>query len=285
MNEISSTVKIFSSHSRLSDPRRFVQESIQDLLSSRELALQLLKRNLRGQYRQSVLGYFWLVLPLIVSTLVWVVLNASSAVNFGQTEIPYTIYLVINLTLWQSFIEAIENPLKTLQCSRNLIAKVRFPHEALLLAGIGEILFTSIIRTIVVLLVLVVFGTPLSVTAPLAIVSYGVLILFGLALGLLIAPIGLLYTDVTRAIAVVSSIWFFATPIIYPPIVEWPWNLMNFLNPVTPLIVTTRELMTSSLLTLLPSFFLISSITLVSLLLVWGFFRIAIPHVIARLSS
>jgi lipopolysaccharide transport system permease protein len=54
---------------------------------------------------------------------------------------------------------------------------------------------------------------------------------------------------------------------------------------VTPLLVTTRELATTGVLTQVTGFWIVSAIALVGLLLTWVMFRLAMPYVIERISA
>ncbi|HEY0257850.1 MAG TPA: hypothetical protein VGC39_10435, partial [Candidatus Methylacidiphilales bacterium] len=85
---------IYSSESQLRSPRRFLRETMMDLRASREVAWRLFLRNLRSQYRQSVLGYLWILLPPLATMLLWVYLNWTKTVAIGRTDIPYPIYVL-----------------------------------------------------------------------------------------------------------------------------------------------------------------------------------------------
>jgi len=57
------------------------------------------------------------------------------------------------------------------------------------------------------------------------------------------------------------------------------------MNPVTPLLVTTRELATTGIVSDPIGFWLVSAITLLGILLTWIIFRLAMPFVVERVSS
>jgi lipopolysaccharide transport system permease protein len=274
---------IYSSQSALRSPGRFLRETITDLRDSREVAWHLFARNLRSQYRQSILGYIWILLPPIATMLLWVYLNWTKTLTIGRTDIPYPIYVLTGTMLWQVFVDALNCPLTQLSASRNLITKVRLPHEAILLSGMGIIIFNFIVRFFVLLAGLLLFHCPL--TWGLLMVPFGllVLILLGLTFGLILAPLGLLYQDISLGLTMVLSFAFFITPIVYPLPTKWPASLLATLNPVTPVLETTRNWLALGFVPPTWGFYAVSAITLVLFVTAWFSYRLATPHLIARL--
>ena len=129
------------------------------------------------------------------------------------------------------------------------------------------------------------FGLPL--TGSLLLAPLGILALIGLGMmiGLLLTPLSLLYGDVQRMLTMGIGLWFFVTPVIYPtPIGGWA-ALVTRLNPVTPLLVTTRQWLTGSELTQLGPFGGVVAVTLALSLFGWVVYRLAVPHIIERIGS
>lgn len=277
---------VYSAESQLRSPARFAAETWADLRVSPRLAWRLFLHSLRANYRRSWLGYLWLLAPPLATTATWVFLNAARVLDVGPTETPYTVHVLSGTMLWQVFADAINSPLQQLSNARAILTKSRAPHEALLLAGVIEVLFNFAVRLFVLLPVLVWFGPHLSLTpAALVLAPFGVaaLLLLGFALGLLLAPFGLLYQDVPRGLALAVGFWFFLTPVIYP----WPpagrAALLAKLNPVAPLLEATRGWLTTGRTESARGFLFVSALTLPVLLTAWLLQRLARPHIIARL--
>lgn len=276
---------IYTADAQLRRPRQFIKQMAADLISSRELAWRLLVRDIQATYRRSLLGYAWVLIPPIVSTLIWVYLNKFRIINVGEMDIPYPIYVLVGTLLWQGFVDALGSPLQQLSASQPLLTKLNLPWEAIILSGIGQVLFDFVIRLSLVLVTFAIFQVSVPITillAPLGILS---LLALGGALGLWLAPLGLLYQDVQRGLSIVTTLWFFITPVVYTPPTIWPASLLAFLNPVTPLLATTREMMTTGTVSNAGAFALISCITLALFLTGWVLFRLAIPHIVERLSA
>ena len=279
------TETVYSPDSELLNPRKLFSGMWADLLASRELAWRLLVRNISAQYRQSFLGYFWAFVPPLFATLVWVFLNKSRILDVGDVGMPYPLFVLTGTVLWQTFADALDAPLKLVQESKAMLAKINFPREALILASIGQVLFNFAVRFVLLVAVFAWYQVVPPVTVFLVPLALLALIAFGAMIGLLLTPFGILYHDVGRAIAVGTQAWFFLTPVIYPmPQAGWAQALVG-LNPVTPLLQTSREWMITGEATQLPAALVVSAVTLVLLLMGWVLYRVAMPHLIARMSA
>ena len=75
-------VVVYAASSELTHPWLLVNELFRDIARGRELGWRLFLRNLQSQYRQTLLGYFWAIMPPLVTTLVWVGLQSFKVVSF-----------------------------------------------------------------------------------------------------------------------------------------------------------------------------------------------------------
>ncbi|MDP9190086.1 MAG: ABC transporter permease [Acidobacteriota bacterium] len=269
---------VYTSQSELRHPLRFLSEAARDLRRAPGVAWGLFRSNMQARYRRAWLGYLWLLLPTIGTTAVWVYVQSRRIVEIAPTAVPYPVYVLAGTILWQVFADALNAPLQQLAAGRQMITRSRVPHEALILAGLYEVLLNCAVRLVVLAAVLVVFRIPLGASVLLVPFGIAALALLGLTLGLFAAPIGMLYDDVGRAIALITGFWFFLTPVLYR---VPPSGILRF-NPVTPLLDTTRAWMTASG-SATESLVTLTSVTIIALVLAWLFQRLARPHVVARL--
>jgi len=276
---------IYSSDSELLSFGTLLSNMWSDLLASRELAWRLLVRNLSGQYRQSLLGYVWALIPILFTSTIWIILDSQQIIGIDNTGIPYPAFVIIGFVLWQTFTEALNKPMQMVNQSKALLSKINFPREALILTGIGQVVFEFIIRSVLIVFVILWFQFP--ILSSLLLVPLGVIAIIGLGttIGLLLTPLGMLYEDVGRVVSLGTQALFFLTPILYPvPKAPWAATLMN-LNPVTPLLQTTRDWLTTGHATQLYGFSWVCGITLVLLIASLLIYRIAMPHLISRMST
>jgi lipopolysaccharide transport system permease protein len=256
-----------------------------DLLSSRELGWRLFVRDLSAQYRQSLLGVTWALLPPILIGLVFIVLHSKNVIQLAPTAIPYPVFALVGTLYWQIFVDALNAPLQSVSGAKSILTRVQFPREALILSALYTVLFAAFLKGLVLLGVLFFFGIPLQYGLLLAPLAIGALIVLGLGIGLALTPLGLLYTDVSSALVVVVQIWFFATPVVYLAPESWPLSLVSTLNPVSPLLTAARDLTTLGSVANPLSLILASGLACAGLLGAWILYRVALPITIERLSA
>ena len=283
--QTSDKVTVYSAVSEVRDPIRLIKNIFSDFWTGRELAWRLFLRNLRGLYRQTLLGLFWAFLPPIANTAIWIVLRIVTNFDPGEVGVHMIVYTLTGMILWQSFIESFQMPSNALAKNRNMIAKLNFSRESLLLVGMGEVIFDLMIRLLLLIPAFIYFNVPFHpelLLAPFAILA---LITFGAGLGLLIMPFGSLYQDVGRFIGMVTPFWMIMTPVVYAPRTQGPGTLLNWLNPASPLLLLSRDLIllgeTSFLTTGLIYAALAVPIALLGLLV----YRISIPVLVERMTA
>jgi homopolymeric O-antigen transport system permease protein len=278
-------VAVYTPASKLTDPTQLFQSMLRDLALSRELAWRLFIRNINARYRQTLLGYAWAVVMPIITTSVFVFLQKSGYFTVGETQVPYALFLITGLVLWQVFADAVQAPLRMVQQSYSILTKVNFPREALIITGAGEVLFAFLIRLTLIALAIFWFGIDVSWTA--IWFPFGVLVLIGLgiAIGLLITPMAVLYHDIGQALPFTLYLWMFLTPVIYPVPVSGARSMLVLLNPVTSVLDTTRAWLFSGSPDHLSGFFIVSGLTVFTILAGWVLYRLALPILIERVST
>jgi lipopolysaccharide transport system permease protein len=278
-------VVVYTPESKLRHPLDLFKEMWHSLLASRELAWQLLLRDLKAQYRQSFLGFFWAFVPAIATGIGLTLANNAKIINIGETDLPYPAYVMFSMTLWQTFVESINSPIAGVNAAKQMMAKINFPQEAVIIAKLGQVFFNFGIKLILIIGLFIWFRFPVSwqiLIAPVALIH---LVALGTFIGVLLAPVGALYQDVQSALTFIISGWLFLTPVIFPPPKEGIFSVIVNLNPVTPLLVTTRELATGAELSHPVGFWVASAIALIGLLIAWIFYRLAMPFMIERMSA
>ena len=255
-----------------------------DLFASRELAWRLAVRDIRARYRQTFLGILWAFFLPLANTVTWVFLSRAGIVSVGETALPYPAYVFIGTMLWAILMDAMNAPLEQTNAARPMLAKLNFPREALVLSGIYQTLFNAGIKVPLLIGALVILGVNPGwnvLLFPLGILS---LVLVGTALGLLITPVGMLYTDVGHALPLLMQFLMYASPVVFPmPREGWAATLFK-INPLTPLILTTRGWLAGSA-EFAGYFLAVNAVALALLLVVWVAYRLAMPILIERMSA
>ncbi len=276
---------VHTPESLLRHPRQLLRQMWYDLLASRELAWRLMVRDISAQYRQSVLGIVWAFIPPIVMAVGFTLASQANIVNVGKTDLPYPAYVMFSTALWQTFVESLNGPVDAVIKAKPMLARVNFPREAVILAKVGEVLFNFAIKLLLIVGLFIWYRIGVSWTVIIAPVALIHLIMLGTFLGTLLSPLGVLYQDVSKSLTMVTGFWLFLTPVVYSVPPSGLFGFLIKLNPVTPLLVTTRELATTGIISEPVGFWVVSIITWVGLLFTWIAFRIALPYVIERVSS
>ncbi len=276
---------VYGPESEMRHPLQLLKEMGRDLLASRELAWRLLVRDISAKYRQSFLGIFWAFIPPIITAAGFTLAKGGGILNIGTTELPYPAYVMFSMTLWQTFVEALNGPVQAVTSAKPMLARINFPREALILAKLGEVFFNFGIKLILIVGLFIWFQIPLTWSMTIAPIALIHLILLGTFFGLLLAPISTLYQDFSIGLTLITGLWLFLTPVVYPIPKDGVFGIIVKFNPVTPLLVTTRELATTGVISDPLGFWIASVIAIVGLLLAWIIYRLSMPYIVERMSS
>ena len=278
-------VTVYTPDSSLARPATMLRDMLRDLAASRELAWRLAVRDISAQYRQTALGLLWaLILPL-ANTLTWVFLSASGVVKISETALPYPVYVFTGTMLWAVLMDAVNAPLQQTTAAKAMLAKLNFPREALVVSGIYQTLFNAGIKLALLLAVMPLMGVALGWHLLLFPIGLLGLLLVGTAIGLLITPVGVLYTDVGKGLPLLMQFLMYLTPVVFAMPKDGAAATLFSLNPLTPVILTARDWLTGTPPEHLLGFGLVCMLAALLLLGVWIVFRLAMPILIERMSA
>ena len=279
-------VTSYSSRSELRNPIQLLGNIFRAFYEGRELAWRIFVRNLSGLYRQTLLGLFWAFLPPLANTAIWIFLQSQNVFEMGETGVHSSVYILTGMILWQAFVEAFQIPTNMLNANRSMISRLNFPRESLLLVGVGEVLFNLSIRILLLVPAFLFFQVSVPwtafVAAPFVI---ALMVLFAMTLGLFIMPLGSLYKDVGRFIAMFIPFWMIITPLIYVPPTEFPGTLLNWLNPASPLLLVSRDMLLVGQTEHAMVGLLFAALTLPLLLVGLIVYRVSLPILIERMPN
>ena len=253
-----------------------------DLWSSRELIWRLIQRDISVRYRQSVLGYLWAVLPQIATVTLFTYLSSHRVFDMGQTQMPYVIHALWSLSVWQLFSSCLIGCTNSLVNSGTLVTKINFPKEALVVAAIGQSMFDFLIRLIPVICVMGWYGFLPSWEVIFIPIILFFIIIMALGLGFILSIINLILRDVGNAVNIILTFGMFLSPILYPPPVRGPFSLINVVNPFSPLLIATQELLAGSVLSYPNAMSIMMILSVIVFLTGWRVFHITMPRVAER---
>ncbi|MGB4778651.1 ABC transporter permease [Microbacterium sp.] len=175
----------------------------------------LSSRDLRVRYATSALGYLWSVLdPLVMSVIYWFVFTQV----FQRGDIgaqPYIVFLICGLLPWVWFNSAVTDFTRAFSKDARLVRSTAIPRSI----WVNRIVLSKGVEFLFSLPVLAAFAVFAGATAgwgllllPVAVLLQVVLLV---GLGLLVAPLCVLWGDLERTTRLILRALFYATPIVY----------------------------------------------------------------------
>lgn len=265
----------------------------QELWEYRELTQRLVLRNIAGQFRQSFLGYLWIALPPIATTLVFSLLRRSNIVNVPMPEgaMPYALFVLVNTTIWQFFTQLSIQATGSIASGGALVSKIYFPREVLVFSQVGSALINLGVQTLVIIIMLVflryiphwsAFAIPFFLI-PVALLSLGI--------GMLLAPINAMMHDISRMLSFLFQFGMFLSPTVYPTpdpaLIVTRWQLVLYwchtLNPVSHFINAADAAIQGNTIRMGTGFFFATVVSVLIFLIGWRFLHICEPLVAERL--
>jgi lipopolysaccharide transport system permease protein len=212
---------------------------IKELLRYRELLVNLVIRDLKVRYKQSLIGGTWAILQPFLTMVIF-------SIFFGQVAkiqtqgIPYPIFSYSGLLLWTYFTGALTNASNSMVSNANLLTKIYFPRILIpisaTLSGIIDyvIAFGVLVGMMIyykyypgfsiILLPIILFLTWLTATG----------------IGFWLSAINVKYRDVRYALPFFIQLLLFMTPVIYPIALAGRYKILLLMNPMSGIIEAHR---------------------------------------------
>jgi len=206
----------------------------------RELLKTNVKKEIRGRYKNSILGVMWSFLNPLLQLAVYAIIFGALLAGGDPT---YHIYICVALIPWTYFTTAITQSAFTIIGNGDIIKKVYFPREILPISVVTSGAVNFIISTIIILIFL--FTSGLGITKYIILYPVVLLIQYILLIGIafIVSSVTVYFRDLEHIIGVVLMAAFYGTPIVYK-LEQLPSNLQILmkLNPMTHLINAYRDI-------------------------------------------
>ncbi len=212
----------------------------QKIYQYRELLKTNVKKEIRGRYKNSILGVMWSFLNPLLQLAVYAVIFGAL---LGGGDPTYHIYICVALIPWTYFTTSITQSAFTIIGNGDIIKKVYFPREILPISVVTSGAVNFVISTIIILAFVIFSG--LGITKYILLYPIVLLIQYILLLGIsfIVSAITVYFRDLEHIIGVVLMAAFYATPIVYK-LEQLPANLQIIMqvNPMTHLINAYRDI-------------------------------------------
>lgn len=209
----------------------------------KDLLGQLTAREIKARYKQSILGYAWVLLVPLVRLIVMSVVF-SLFFRISTDPIPYPLFLFAALVPWTFTSSAVATATSSLVANGNLITKIKLPREIFPVAAILVKGVDFLLSLVVLGLLMLYFQFPLHITVVALPIIMVVQFILVAGVSLFLAAINVYYRDVENLLEVIMMVWMYLTPVIYPPefIPEQYMQLFN-LNPMMGIVNAYRNVL------------------------------------------
>ena len=215
---------------------------IAEIYAYREMIFSLVRRDLKGRYKGSILGFFWTflnpLLQLIVYTVVFSVILRSDIEE-------YYLFLFVALVPWIFFSTSVSGGAGCILAQQNMIKKIYFPREVIPISFVTSQFVNMLLSLLVVLAVIFLSGHGINWGAILYLPVI-MLVEYVLALGvaMITSAVTVYIRDLEYLLGIITMAWQFLTPIMYSMeiVPESVLPIFN-LNPMTPIIIAYRDIL------------------------------------------
>jgi ABC-2 type transport system permease protein len=212
------------------------------IVQYRRILELLVRRDLKVRYAGSALGYVWTVLdPLLMSLVYWFVFTKIFNRDAGPQNRPYMLYLVTGQLIWAWFNGGVQSAARALRSEAQMVRSSNVPRELWIL----RVAVSKGVEYVFGLPVLIIYALSYWIhpTWGILLLPFAVLLCFIIlmGLGLILAPLVVLYRDLDRVIPIVMRVFFYASPVLYsttrlPASVRWVYNF----NPMVGVLTLSR---------------------------------------------
>lgn len=211
-----------------------VQNKLHELIRYQDMFTGLVSREVRARYRGSALGFLWSLLnPLLMMAIYSLIFAVYMRINIPN----YALFVFCSLLAWSWFSTSLQNATAAIASNASLIKKVYFPLEILPLVNVT----TNLINYFFSLPVMFAFMLFSGIHPTLNILYFPILIaiqfLLTLGIALILCTLNAFFRDVEQLISPLLMVWFYITPIVYPPsAIPERFQVLLLVNPMAPLI-------------------------------------------------
>jgi len=255
-----------------------------ELVSSKELIWRLFLRDFEAKYRQSLFGVSWSILTPLVVVGLFVALNRAGILTVEGVDVPYPLYALIGLAIWNLFSVGLTACSNALVRAGSMVVKINFPKVALIFAASGQSVIEFSIRMGLIALAFIYF----DVTPAWKGFFFGLLLLvpiymMAVGIGFALSLVGVVIRDIVNVLNIALMGMMLLTPILYPITGDNLLASINQGNPFNYLVNVPRDFMVKGHSEFFADFIWAAVLSAVVCYLGWRFFYLAQNKIAERL--
>ena len=216
--------------------------TLREIYEYRTMIVSLIRRDLRGRYKGSALGFAWTFLNPLLQLGVYTVVF-SIIMRAGIED--YYLFLFVALIPWLFFSTSVSAGASCVMAQKEMVKKIYFPREVLPIAHVTCQLVNMLLSFVVVFAVLLLSGKGISLQAllylPIVIVAEYFL---AISITMIVSAVTVYLRDLEHVLVILTMAWQFLPPVMYSidMVPEELRSIFN-INPMTPIIVAYRDIL------------------------------------------
>lgn len=217
-------------------------QRLKDIYAYRDMIGSLVRRELRGRYKGSVLGFLWTYINPLCQVVVY---SVVFSVIFRVEIEKFYLYLIIGMMPWTFFNTSVQGGATCIRAQADMVKKIYFPREVIPISYVTSAFVNMLFSFIIVFLAVLTSGYGFYWKG---IVFLPVIMLFEyfLALGIAFAVSAatVYFRDLEQIISVVMMAWIYITPIMYNiEYVPEQYRFLIVMNPMTPIVEVYHQIL------------------------------------------
>jgi ABC-2 type transport system permease protein len=220
-------------------PGRSLIGDLKETLASRQVLIELVKRDLKVRYKRSTLGLLWTMLNPILMMAV-TTLAFSAFFRFAIHNFP--IYFMTAYVVWGFFSQGSVSASSSVVDSASLTRKIYVPSALFPMASVAAAAINLAISLLPLMLLVAITGGTFSLALLSLPLSLALVAVFTFGVGLILSAAAVFFHDIIHTYQVVLMAWMYLTPIFYPvDIVPEQWSFIFYINPLFYFVQIFRE--------------------------------------------
>ena len=215
---------------------------LREIYDYRQMIFSLVKKELRGRYKGSVLGFMWTfinpLLQLLVYTFVFGIILPTPVEKFY-------LYLFVGLIPWLFFSGSLTAGAVSILSQKDMVKKIYFPREIMPISYVTSAFVNMLLCFIVIFVIVIFSGVKLNPVALLCLpIVWAVEYIMALGGAMLTSALTVYFRDLEYILGILTMAWMYFTPIVYT-MEQVPERFRPFMNinPMTPVIVAYRDIL------------------------------------------
>lgn len=241
------------------------KEIYNEIKDNKWLIYQLFKRDFFATYKQSFFGILWAFIIPLVSVGTFLVLSESGLLVIGSSGVPYPLFAMFSLAIWQLFASGLVAGSTSLVRAGSMIVKINFSKKALVISSLGQTMISFVIQMSLALGLYGYYAVAFGLVPNVAILLVPVLILpmllFTLGLSFIMSILNGVLRDIGNLLPLVTTFLMFLTPVMYAAPKTGILGLVTTYNPLYYLVALPRDLAFTGTSTLWPGFLISSALS------------------------